>query len=107
MREEIVLVIRKAFTFEDISDESLELCRHPCKGFGFVLKSLACVYILAHPDIVNRRIRVTYRLWDPPEEVCYIDCKLDIPEAGDKLRSMIEGFLAEVALHIAGERIRW
>lgn len=104
----MVLVVRKAFSFKHLPTKSLNLGKHQEKGFGFVSKEPPRVYILACPSIINRRIKVTVRLLDPvQEEVCYIDCKSDISEAGEELRSMVLGFLAEVVLYERGEGIRW
>lgn len=108
LREEMVLAIRKAFNFESLPTSSLALGKHQDKGFGFIMKAVPHAYILAYPDIVTKRIRVTFRLPDfAEEEVCYIDCGSGMSEAGEELKSMVIGFLANIILHETGEEIRW
>jgi len=104
----MVLAIRKAFNFESLPTDALVLGKHQDKGFGFIMKAVPHAYILAYPNIMIKRIRVTFRLPDfAEEEVCYIDCESGVPEAGEELRSMVIGFLANIISHEAGEEIRW
>lgn len=95
LSEDMILVVRKAFTFE-VLPKMFTLGKHEGnKGFGLV--SLESVqgysYILAHPDLVMRRIRVTFRLPQQSEEVGYVTCISDLREAVKTLRLMILGFL--------------
>ncbi len=107
LREEMVLIIRKAFTFEDSLSEDLMLGAHDDKGFGLVSTGPMQTrsYILTYPDIVIGRIRVVYRFtWQPVEGEVYIDCISDLQEAEKSLRRLILGFL--VSFDTGGE-IAW
>ena len=108
LRDEMVLVIRKAFTFsEGDIPRSFVLGKHNDKGFGLVLKmnSPKYPYILVYPDVVTRRLRVTFRFpWHPEEEVFYIDCVVDLQTAERELRQLILGYLSTFA---TGGEIDW
>ena len=108
LREELILVIRKAFTFEkEAVPRTLTLGKHNDRGFGLVATNYIenYSYILAYPDMVIGSIRVVYRFtWQPVEEEVCIDCISDLQEVEKNLRRMVLGFL--VSFDIGGE-ITW
>ena len=103
----MVLTIRKAFTFEHKVPRTLTLGKHDNKGFGLVSTDYVenYSYILAYPDIVTERIRVTFCFtWRPVEEVVYVNCISDLQEVEKSLRRLILGFLVSFD---AGGEIVW
>lgn len=93
----MILIIRKAFTFEQGTlPRTLTLGNHNNRGFGLVATNYVenYSYILAYPDIVIGSIRVVYRFtWQPVEREVCIDCISDLQEVEKSLRCMILGFL--------------